>query len=88
MLETLCIQAVTSEPALADAWACVDQFFSCLHARNVPVPADASLAKRQAQTYLATQPELKAFPGLAAYKEYWPWNNAVFEPIKQFLRDL
>ena len=28
------------------------------------------------------------FPGVAAYRDYWPWNSPAFGPLKQFLINL
>ncbi len=88
MIETLCMQAVASEPTLADACGCVQDFFACLGRHNIPVPADITFAKHHAQAFLATRPQVQLFPGLAAYRKYWPWDNAVFSALKQFLQAL
>jgi hypothetical protein len=85
MLETLCMEAVKNEPALADAHACVEEFFACLARNNVSLPSQPALAKHRAQAYLATRPEAQMFPGIAAYRGYWPWDNPVFQPLRQFL---
>lgn len=88
MIETLCMEAVKTEPALADAHRCVEDFFTCLTRSNVALPALPVLTKNQAQAYLATRPEVQMFPGIAAYRDYWPWTATVFQPLIQFLKAL
>lgn len=88
MIETLCMQAVKQEPNLAAAGGCVDEFFLCLQRSGVAVPTDNRFAKHQAQAFLATRPEVQLFPGVAAYRGYWPWDSPAFDPLKQFLRSL
>src|SRR5262249_59391397 len=87
-IETLCMRAVDGEPALATASACAAEFFACLAKNGVALPSEPKLAKNRAQAYLATRMEVQLFPGQAAYKDHWPWNNAAFAPIKQFLHAL
>jgi hypothetical protein len=88
MIETLCMQAVKNEPSLAAACTCVEELFVCLGKNSVPLPALPRLAKNYAQAYLATRLETQMFPGLAAYRGYWPLDNPVFDPLKQFLTAL
>ncbi len=88
MIETLCMEAVRQEPTLADALSCVDDFFHCLDRKKVVVPGPPIRAKHHAQAYLATRPEAQMFPGIAAYRGYWPWNSPAFDPLKQFLAGL
>lgn len=88
MIETLCMEAVKNEAALTGACRCVDDFFSCLTRNQIALPALPVLAKHHAQAYLATRPEAQMFPGLAAYRDYWPWNNPAFQPLIDFLRAL
>lgn len=88
MLETLCMAAVKNEPSLAGAHACVEAFFTCLAHGGVALAGGPSLAKHQAQAYLASRPKPQMFPGTAAYQHYWPWDNPAFDPLKDFLRAL
>jgi hypothetical protein len=85
MIETLCMEAVKNEPTLADPYACVEEFFACLARNNVSLPSQPVLAKHRAQAYLATRTEAQMFPGIAGYRGYWPWDNPVFQPLRQFL---
>jgi Protein of unknown function (DUF3226) len=88
MIETLCVEAVKNEPSLANAYTCVEEFFVCLGRTGVSLPSLPVLAKHQAQAYLATRQDVQLFPGIAAYRNYWPWTNAVFRPLIQFLQNL
>jgi hypothetical protein len=88
MIETLCMEAARNERTLGDACACVDEFFACLRTHSIAMPTGIRFAKHEAQAYLATRSEVQLFAGLAAYRDYWPFDNAVFDPIKQFLRAL
>lgn len=88
MIETLCMQAVDGEPALAAASACTAQFFACLGKGGIALPTEPKLAKNRAQAYLATRTDVQLFPGQAAYKGHWPWDNPVFDALKQFLQAL
>lgn len=88
ILETLCINAVRQHPSLANEMHCVEAFFSCLEQRGIRFPDPVRQAKNVAQAFLATRPEAQMFPGIAAYRGYWPWDSPAFEPLKQFLRTL
>lgn len=86
MIETLCMEAVKNEPTLANAYTCVEEFFVCLGRNNVALPSDPVLAKNHAQAYLATRQRVQMFPGIAAYSDAWPWTNAAFQPLIQFVQ--
>jgi hypothetical protein len=86
MLETLCMEAVKNESTLAGAYRCIEDFFACLTRNQIALPASPMLAKHHAQAYLATRPQAQMFPGLAAYRGYWPWTSATFQPLIQFLQ--
>jgi hypothetical protein len=88
MIETLCMEAVKSEPTLADAYRCVEEFFACLTRNRITLPAPPKIAKNYAQAYLATRKEVQMFPGIAAYYDYWPWDAPAFQPLIRFLQSL
>ena len=88
MIETLCMDAVKSEPALANAHSCVEEFFACLARSGINLPPQPRLSKHKTQAFLATRPEAQMFPGIAASRGYWPFANPVFDKLKQFLRTL
>lgn len=82
MLETVCLASVTDDPAMP----CVEQYFECLKGGGAPTPGNISKARVQA--YLSSRPKPGLLLGEAAHRGYFPWQSAVFEPIKQFLRAL
>jgi hypothetical protein len=88
MIETLCMSAVDGEPTLAAASSCTVQFFTCLATNGVALPAEPKLSKHRAQAFLATRDDVQLFPGQAAYRGHWPWDNAAFGALKQFLQSL
>ncbi len=87
MLETLCLEAVRNDPSLKAPYGCVEEFLACLE-RSGTLGDGSRDAKRVAQAYLATRPRVQLFPGLAAYQGYWPWDCAVFDDLKSFLKSL
>lgn len=88
MIETLCMDAVRSYPPLAAEMACLDEFFKCIEIAGVLLPAPLRRVKNHAQAFLATRPEAQMFPGLSAYRGYWPWDSQRFDALKAFLRSL
>lgn len=82
MLETVCLASVADDPAMP----CVEQYFECLKGGRAPTPGNMSKARVQA--YLSSRPEPGLLLGQTAHGGYFPWQSAVFEPIKQFLRAL
>jgi len=81
MLETLCLEAVREDPALA----CVEAYVDCLeHLAIAPHPAD----KARAQTFLASRPRAGLLVGEAAQAGYWPFGAGAFESLSTFLRSL
>lgn len=86
-IETLCVQSVRADPGYVPVYSCVEEFFACVQ-QNSQLPAKFDEAKAYAQAFLATREDVQLFPGLAAYRGYWPWDSAVFDPLKQFLRAL
>lgn len=79
ILEDVCLESVKEEPTTD----CVNTYFDCLstkHDKHV-------MPKAKLQVYLAArEPELRL--GEAAEKHFWNWDHPVFEPIKDFLRQL
>jgi hypothetical protein len=88
MIETLCMHAVDGEATLAATSSCTKEFFDCLWRAGVTLAPEPRLSKNRAQVYLATHIDVQLFPGQAAYRGHWPWNNPVFGPLKQFLQNL
>jgi len=88
MIETLCMHAVESEPTLSGEYACAVEFIACLNKNRVALPTEPKLAKNRAQAYLATRMDVQLFPGQAAYRGHWPFDNPAFDPLKKFLQAL
>ena len=84
MIETLCVDSIREDPV----FSCVEQFFECVTRQGVELPSPPKDAKNYAQAYLATQPQVQLFPGLAAYRGYWPWGSRVLDELKEFLSAL
>jgi hypothetical protein len=81
MLEDLCLQSASDSAE----FACVESYFHCV-AENSERKRFSSKAKVRA--WMAPQADHELYVGKAAEKGYWPWENPVFDPIKQFLRVL
>jgi len=81
-LETLCINAVSSEPI----YSCVDDYFDCI--KNVTKQSHPNVAKAKIQAYLASKPDGSIHFARAAQKGYWPWGNDAFQEITNFLLQL
>lgn len=81
-LETLCLEAVSSEPAMD----CVNSYLDCLQhtQESLPQPAD----KARLQVFLASRNRPGLRLGEAAEAGYFSWDQPVFEPIKHFLQSL
>ena len=84
MIETLLVDSVRAEPA----FPCVEEFFECAAQRGVVLPMGIVLAKSHAQAYLATTNAVQVPLGITASRGVWPWDNPLFEPLKQFLLGL
>ncbi|MDP8240766.1 MAG: hypothetical protein P9X24_16890 [Candidatus Hatepunaea meridiana] len=85
MLENVCLKSVENNPE----YSCIEDFFNCLTEKGVTIPDDKP--KAEVLAYLASNPEKAAkfrigLLGIAAQKGYWPWENRVFNPLKNFLK--
>jgi len=80
MLEDFCLKAVAQDPAIS----CVEQYFECLRGKNLSLPNNMSKAK--IQVFLASRPKAGLRLGEAAEAGYWPWDNEVFQEVKDFVR--
>lgn len=80
MLETLCLQAVKDDPVVP----CVDQYFKCLQQEGWPMPDN--ITKARMRTFLASRKRPNLLLGQAAHEGYWPWENPIFDILKNFLR--
>ena len=82
MLETLCLRAISSDPALL----CVEKYFACVDQHGLTLPTNMDKARIHA--FLASRPAPDLLVGQAAHKSYWLWDNPVWDDLKGFLRSL
>lgn len=78
-LETMLLRAADIDPAMK----CVNEYFGCLKKCGASLPSDEEKAK--IQVFIASRPKVPEHLGLAAHQGCWQWNNAVFEPLKDFI---
>lgn len=82
-LEDICLQAVANDIAMP----CVHSYFTCLLTiPNFIMPNDLSKAK--VHTFLSSRTDPDKRLGEAAKAGYWPYNDPVFDPFKDFLSQL
>jgi len=79
MLEDLCLEAVSGDPACL----CVEQYFDCLKNQINRPPRE--LLKAKLQVFLASKPEVNLRLGEAALKGYFPWDSEAFKDVRDFL---
>jgi hypothetical protein len=84
MIETLCVDSIRQDPV----FSCVEEFFQCAEGQGAGLPHAPRVAKNHAQAFLATREEVQLYPGIAAYRGYWPWKSPVFDDLKTFLKAL
>lgn len=82
MLEDLCLKSIESDPAMP----CVNQYCQCLQEKCPSFPKNISKAK--VQVFLASRKEAEKGLGIAARDGYWPFENAAFNEVKQFIRSI
>ncbi len=81
-LETLCLTAISGEPVMD----CVEEYIHCVQKTQGTLPQPADKARLHAFLASCNKPGLRL--GEAAEAGYFPWGSPVFDPLKQFLRDL
>jgi hypothetical protein len=79
MLETLCLEALNEDPAMA----CVREYFECIQLKKGLLPNNMFTARLHAYLASCFKPGLRL--GEAADAGYWPWDNPIFDSLKQFL---
>lgn len=82
MLETLCMQAASSDAAIP----CITQYFECLEQQKIVPPQPT--AKAQVQAFLASRQDPGLLLGQAAHAGFLPWDDTAFDQLKHFLRAL
>jgi len=78
-VETLCLQAVSSDPAVQ----CIEEYFQCLQRQGLAWPNN--MAKAQVHAFLSSRSRPSLLLGQAAHEGYWPWDGPAFDQLKQFL---
>jgi Protein of unknown function (DUF3226) len=81
-LEDLCLDAVAADPANN----CVDEYFDCLHQKDLV--SIKELPKAKVRVFLSSREDPTLPLGLAAMKGYWPFDHEAFRPLRQFLMSL
>jgi len=82
MLETLCYQAVSRDPAVL----CVEEYFACLERQGITLPTN--MPKAHLHAFLASRPKPDLLLGQAAHAGYLQLESPVFDRVKHFLRAL
>ena len=80
MLETLLCRTFSG----SGLDGCIDSFFECVHAELGHGPHRPH--KARAHAYIATQRDAHVSVGVAAQRNYWDLNHAVFDGVRDFLR--
>jgi hypothetical protein len=84
MLEDLCLKTVKDDPYMT----CVNEFEKCINQISKEKNKDLSQkAKRKAQAFLATTPELCRYIGEAAKKGYWKFGSSELDMLREFLKN-
>ena len=81
MVEDLCLNSVSDRPE----FGCVDEYFRCIIDKSGR--KDFS-AKSKVRVWMASLADYEFYVGKAAEEGYWPWENPVFDSMKEFLRAL
>lgn len=81
MVEDLCLNSVADRPE----FPCVGEYFACISQKS---GRHDFTSKAKVRVWMASHTDDDLRVGLAAEKGYWPWDSAVFEPMKKFLRQL
>lgn len=82
MLESLCLEAVSENPAVK----CVDAYFDCVKRETGQVPTN--MWKARTHAWLASRAKPDKRLGEAAEAGDWPFDNAAFNQLSRFLRSL
>ena len=81
-IEDICLESIAEYPEMN----CINQYFDCLQRESIEISHKISKAKVKA--FLASKTDLPHRLGIAALKGYWPFDNPIFDGIKQFLKGL
>jgi len=81
MLETLCLEVVSGDPAMS----CVEEYVRCVGERLGVAP---NPAKSRLQAFLASRQRPGLLLGQAAHRGYFPWESSALDELKEFLVSL
>ncbi|MBC7362506.1 MAG: hypothetical protein H5U06_09545 [Candidatus Aminicenantes bacterium] len=81
-LEDLCLEAISKDTAMK----CVEVFFACLSDRRIVISKKKS--KAICQVFLASRKDLAHEIGVAAQKSILPFEDPVFNKVKNFIMNL
>jgi hypothetical protein len=79
MLEDLCLDSISSSPAMV----CVNAFAACTSKLH---PAPTNPSKSKAQAFLAAMEESVPNVGIAARRRYWDYASDSMNDLRNFLR--
>jgi hypothetical protein len=83
MIEDLCIRSVQDHPL----WTHVNTFMTNVYS-TMNGNAPKNRRKAEIQAYLAGMKEPVPQLGIAAQRHYWGFDQEVFEPLCEFLKEL
>ncbi len=81
MVEDLCLNSVSANPE----FPCVENYFNCISQKT---DRKNFSSKAKIRAWMASHPDFDFRLGAAAAAGYWPWENPVFNPLKDFLQKL
>src|SRR5438094_453592 len=81
LVEDLCLSSVSDRPE----FPCVDDYFRCITERCARKEFSS---KAKVRVWMSSHEDYDLRVGKAAEKGYWPWESAVFDPLKEFLKGL
>ncbi|HVA46690.1 MAG TPA: DUF3226 domain-containing protein [Pirellulales bacterium] len=84
MIETLCLSSVADRPH----YHCIHDFVVCIEGNGIRLPEGHKRDKHLAQMYLATQEEAQLYPGIAAYRQAWPFDHVAFDRLRAMLANM
>lgn len=79
-LEDVCLESLNNDPAIT----CVNQYFECLHNKNIDI--SRRIAKAKIYVFLASKPEPGKRIGEAAQAGYFNFDDKAYQPFKEFLQ--
>jgi hypothetical protein len=81
MIEDVCLESIKDRPE----FPCVDEYFACIVKKSA---RNKFLSKAKVRVWMASQADYELYVGKAAEGGYWPWENPIFDSIKNFLKAL